>query len=83
MLRSKNVFKSMGALSNITGLILAIYGWYQALPPDLGPDTIEFIRQSWQQAHEFILFATVNAAALWGRWRATVPLHLFKKKSHL
>lgn len=67
--KSKSVFASLSAWGNIVGIVTAIVAWYGALPPDLVSDT-----------QAFVALIVTQGIALFGRWRAVLPLHLFKFK---
>lgn len=68
-LRTKSVFRSIGGIGSILGIITGVIGWYDALPTDLISDT-----------HLFLVSTVTALIALFGRWKAVLPLHLFRRK---
>lgn len=69
MTPSKNAVFSISAWGNVIGIVTAIVAWYGALPPDLVSDT-----------YAFLILVVTQLVALWGRWRASLPLSLFPKR---
>ena len=66
-MKTKNALFSISAWGNTIGIITAIAAWYGALPPGLVSDS-----------KAFLILAATQLVALYGRWRATLPLSLLK-----